>query len=573
MGSLFLWSAAMLAQVEETLLLRHPDISNNHITFVYAGDIWIADKNGENPRKLTNNPALELHPKFSPDGKTIAFTGNYDGNTDIYSVGLQGGNPERITYHPSADMMRGWLDNKTVYYTSTRDFEYSLGSRLHKKNIEQEQSQALTMPEAYQGSPSPDGTKWAYIKNTDPSERQRVAFKRYRGGGMPNIWIFDEATHEIEIIPGANSNNVQPLWHGEYVYFLSDRNKIMNLFRYHTASKNIEQVSFFEDFDIKTFSGNDTELILEQGGKLHLFHLASKQITTLKISLDSDVIDARAHYVDMKKNIRDYSISPTGVRALFQSRGEIFSVPLDKGTARNLSNTPGAHDKYPAWSPNGEWISYISDINGTYQLVLSDQKAKKDQIYIDLGTTHFYFEPTWSPDSKKLFFNDSHLNLFYVNIDSKKVTKVDTDSMGTQTGRVYNHFQPSWCTDSNWIAYVKTLANQMPAVFIYNLKSGESTQITDGMSSAQSPSFSADGKYLFFTASTDIGLSYHGLHMTAYGSSPTRSIYAFILSEKTASPFQPESDEEKVISSNNPKKEEKKEEKKKKKLKKKKKRK
>src|SRR5699024_828896 len=224
---------------------------------------------------------------------------------DIYSIGLQGGNPMRITYHPAADMMRGWLDNETLYFTSSREFEYSLGSRLHSKNLNHNQTEALTMPEAYQGSPSPDGKKWAYIKNTDPSERQRVAFKRYRGGGMPNIWIFDETTHEIDIVPGKQSNDVQPLWQGDYVYFLSDRNKIMNLFRYHTQTKEVEQVSFFEDFDIKTFSGNDKELILEQGGKLHVFDLQTQQITTLKIFLDSDIIDARPHYVDMKDHIRD----------------------------------------------------------------------------------------------------------------------------------------------------------------------------------------------------------------------------------------------------------------------------
>ena len=546
LGSLLLWSVAMLAQTKETLLLRHPDISKSHITFVYAGDIWIADKSGTNPRKLTSNPAVELHPKFSPDGKTIGFTGNYDGNTDVYTVGLHGGNPERITYHPASDMMRGWLDNETVYFTSARDFEYSLGSRLHQKNINNAQAEVLTMPEAYQGSPSPDGKKWAYIKNGDPSERQRVAFKRYRGGGMPTIWIFDEKTHEIEIIPGEESNNVQPLWRGDYVYFLSDRNKVMNLFRYNTITKITEQVSFFEDFDIKTFSGNDKELILEQGGTLHLYDIASKQITPISIYLDSDVIDTRAHYVDVKDHIRDYEVSPTGVRALFQSRGEIFSVPLDKGTIRNLSNTPGAHNKYPAWSPNGKWISYISDLNDTYQLVLRDQKAKDDPIFIDIGDTHFFFEPTWSPDSKKLFYSDSHLNLFYVDIDTKKVVKVDTDAMSTNTGRVNNQFQPSWSPDSNWIAYIKTLPNFVPAVFIYNLKTGATKQITDGMSHTQSPTFSADGKYLFFTASTNIGLSYHGLHMTAYGTRPTRNIYAFILSEDTPSPLQPSSDEEEV---------------------------
>lgn len=551
LGSLLLWSTAMLGQAKETFLLRHPDISKTHITFVYAGDIWLAEKDGSNPKKLTSNPALELNPKFSPDGQSIGFTGNYDGNTDVYTVGLHGGNPERVTFHPAADVLRGWIDNQTVYFTSARDFQYSLGSRLHKKSLNSEQAEALTMPEAYQGTPSPDGKKWAYIKNRDINERQRVAFKRYRGGGMPSIWIFDEKTHEIEIIPGEVSNNVQPLWKGDYVYFLSDRNKVMNLFRYHTKTKAVEQVSFFKDFDIKTFAGNDSELILEQGGKLHKYTIATKEVSPINIYLDSDVIDTRAHYIDVGRDVRDYAISPTGVRALFQNRGEIFSVPLDKGPARNISNTPGAHDKYPAWSPNGKWISYLSDANGTYQLVLSDQKGVENPTYIDLGDSHFYFQPTWSPDSSKLFYSDSHFNLFYVEVASKKVVKVATDELSTNTGRVYNQFQPSWSPDSNWIAYLKTLPNQVPAVFIYNVKTGDSKQLTDGVSHAQSPEFSADGKHLFFTASTNIGLSYHGLHMTAYGSSPTRNLYAFILSEDSPSPLKPESDEEKVKEENN----------------------
>lgn len=550
-GIISLFAGALFAQKKETLLLRTPDISEQHITFAYAGDIWLADKDGSNPRRLTHNPTEEQRPRFSPDGKQIAFTGNYDGNTDVYTIGLHGGSPNRITHHPAGDQIRGWIDNETLYFTSAREFEYSLGSRLFKKNINGQQSEALLMPEATQGSLSPDGKKWAYIKNTDPSERDRVAFKRYRGGGMPSIWIFDSNTHEIEIVPGDYSNDVQPLWRGDKVYFLSDRNKIMNLFAYDTKSKTVEQLTQFKDYDVKTFSGNNKELILEQGGKLHVFDIATKNTKALSVYFDSDVIDSRAYYADMDKHIRDYNISPTGVRALFQSRGEIFSVPLDKGAVRNLTNDPGSHNKYPAWSPNGEWISYLTDKNGTYELVLIDQKGEKKPNYISLGkTSHFFFEPTWSPDSKKLFYNDSHFNLFYVDVSTKKVVKVDTDDLSTNTGRVSNQFQPSWSKDSNWIAYVKTLENQVPALFLYNVNTKKVTQITDGLSHVASPKFSADGKYLFFTASTNIGLSYHGLHMSAYGSRPTRSIYAFILAEDTPSPFQPESDEEKVTSDN-----------------------
>src|SRR5690606_12545613 len=248
--SVFLFSKAQ-AQ-DETLLLRNPDISIQHITFVYAGDVWIADKSGENPRRLTVNPGVEQNPMFSPDGQQIAFTGNYDGNTDVYIVSIYGGTPKRVTFHPTADMLRGWLNNNEVYFTSTREFTYSLGSRLYKTSLKGELASPLLMPEAYQGSPSPEGRYWAYIKNTDPTERDRVAFKRYRGGGMSSIWIFDTQTKEVEIIPGERSNDVKPVWLGNKVYFLSDRDKIVNIFSYDTKTKNIEKLTNYKDYDVRT---------------------------------------------------------------------------------------------------------------------------------------------------------------------------------------------------------------------------------------------------------------------------------------------------------------------------------
>src|SRR5690606_3072771 len=277
---------------------------------------------------------------------------------------------------------------------------------------------------------------------------------------------------------------------------------------------------------------------------------------SLTIRVHADAMYKRPHYVDMGRDIRSYTISPTGQRALFENRGEIFSVPKEKGDARNISNSPGSHERFPAWSPNGKWISFISDKNGKYELVLRDQMAKDEPVYIPLGQTAFYYQPTWSPDSKKLFYNDAHLNLYYVDIETKKTTLVDNDQLSSTTGRTYNHFQPSWAYDSNWIAYVKSIGNGVRTLFIYNLDTKQSTQVTDGMSSVSQPSFSRDGKYLFFSASTNTGLTNSGLHMTAYERDVNYNVYAFILSKETPSLFTNESDEEKVA-------EEKKEDKKK----------
>lgn len=531
---------------QETLLLRNPDISKNNITFVYGGDIWIADKTGQNAKRLTTNPGVELNPMFSPDGSQIAFTGNYDGNTDVYTIPVTGGEPKRITFHPTADLVRGWLNDKEVYFQTTREFDYALGSRLYKTSLTADLAVPLMMPEAYQGSPSPDGRYWAYIKNSDPTERDRVAFKRYRGGGMPSIWIFDTKTKNIEVIPGDNCNDVKPLWLGSKVYFLSDRDKIVNIFSYDVKTKKIEKLTNFSDYDVRSLSGKGNELVFEQDGRVHILDLGSNKINTLKIAVSADPLHKRNKYVGLDNDIRNFNISPTGQRALFESRGEIISVPKEKGDARNISSSPSSHERFPAWSPNGKWISYLSDKNGKYQLVLRDQKAMDKATYIDLGKGLFYFEPTWSPDSKKLFFNDAHLNLYYVDIDSKNVVLVDSDKLASITGRTRNHFQPSWSFDSNWIAYVKSLHNGVDAIFMYNLETKKSHQITDGMSEVSQPVFSNDGKYLFFTASTNTGLTNSGLHMSAYDRSPNFNVYAFLLSKKTPSLFKNESDEEVV---------------------------
>jgi len=530
----------------ETLLLRHPTISDQHVAFVYGGDIWIAEKNGQHPRRLTVNPAVERNPIFSPDGSQIAFTGNYDGNTDVYVISIHGGEPKRITSHPSADVVRGWLSNDEVYFTTAREFDYSLGSRLYKSKLDGALDLPLMMPEASQGAPSPDGRYWAYIKNTDPTERDAVAFKRYRGGGMPSIWIFDTKTKDIQVVPGERCNDVKPIWMGDKVYFLSDRDKIVNIFSYDVKTKKVEKLTSFTDYDVRTLQGRGNELVFEQAGKIHLLNTSTKENQSLAIQLNADAVYKRPHYVEMNNAIRGWNISPTGQRALFESRGEIFTVPKEKGDARNISNSPGSHERYPAWSPNGKWISYLSDKNGRYELVLRDQKAMDEPTYIKLGDSNFYFQPVWSPDSKKLFFNDAHLNLYYVDIDSKQITKIADDYLGSHTGRSYNPFQPSWSFDSKLIAYSKVLNNGVNAIFIYHLDSKQSQQITDGMSAVSQPTFTRDGKYLVFNASTNIGLTNSGLHMTAYDRRPEYNAYAFILSSDSPSIFKNESDEETV---------------------------
>ncbi len=333
---------------------------------------------------------------------------------------------------------------------------------------------------------------------------------------------------------------------GDKIYFLSDKELTLNLFSYDTKTKKTEKLSNFNDYDIKSLIAGPGSLAFEQGGKIHLLDAATNKISTVSIPIQADAPYKRQHYVELATDVRNFEISPKGVRALFESRGEIFSVPKEKGDARNISNSPGSYEKYPAWSPDGKYISYLSDKNGKYQLVLQNQVTKGDPEYIDLGSSHFYFQPIWSPDSKKLCFSDSHLNLYYIDIATKKPILVKQDVLGSHTNRTYNQLQPTWSSDSKWIAYVATLPSTVSAIYLYQLEKASHSQITDGMSEAGDPTFSRDGKYLFFMASTDVGLTNSGLHMSAFQRPVTSSAYALILSKKTPSLYKTESDEETV---------------------------
>lgn len=540
----------MLSQAQApTKLLRNPAVSEKNIAFMYAGDIWIANRDGSSPVRLTVNPAFEQDPYFSPDGKWIAFTGNYDGNSDVYVVPVEGGDPRRVTWHPARDLVRGWIDNGHILYASaatstnagrtTQLFSVSVKGGLPVVHAK--------IPEATEGAVSADGKFTAYIKNPDPTEggANYRPFKRYRGGYMPEIWIFNNTTYQIEKIPAANSNNIRPTWIGKSVYFLSDRNHTMNIFRYDMESKQVTQVTKYTDGDVKTLTSDGKTLAFEQGYTIHLLNPATSAVSDLAISIRADIPYKRPHY-ERISNFENVNISPTGVRMLAQGRGEIFSIPKEKGDVRNISNSPGTHERDPAWSPDGKWISYVSDKDGHYKLILRDQKAMKDPVEITLGKTAYYFTPTWSPDSKKLFFSDAHFHLYYVDVDTKKVVLVDTNENGTIPPGGGNTFSASWSPDSKWLVYLKEGLNGFDAIHLYNLANAQSVAVTDNMSNAGMPAFSADGKYLFFPVSTNSGMSLSGLHMQTYDRPMNFNIYAILLSKDTPGIFTPESDEEAV---------------------------
>lgn len=529
---------------QETLLLRSPSVSNDKIAFAYASDIWTVNKDGSDPQRLTVNKDVEFEPSISPDGKWVAFSGNYDGNIDVFVVPVNGGMPKRLTWHPAQEIVRGWNGNKIIFASSKASFSGRY-LRLFQLDATTGQEEPLSLPEAHQGSFSADGKYIAYIKNPDPAEKAGVyrPFKLYRGGNMPKIWIFNTANNETVEIPSGGANNTKPVWVANTIYFLSDRdNKNTNVYKYDVASKKIDKVTSYTDYAVKSLFSNGRELSYEQAGKIFLLNPANGQSKQIPVSTSEDNPSLRPHYVNAGNSIRGYNISPTGVRAVFEARGEIFTIPLEKGDARNLTNSAGANDRSPAWSPDGKYITWFSDEGGEYQLKLKDQKGEQPAITIKLDAEDFYYNPVWSPDSKKILYNNKHLQLFYIDINDKKPVKIDADTYD----RPDASFDASWSPDSKWIVYNKKLKNSLRAIHVFELAANKSTQLTDGRSEAASPAFSRDGKYIFFTASTNYGRSVGWLDMSSFEVPVVNNIYAIVLSKNTPSLLAPESDEESV---------------------------
>lgn len=534
---------AFAQSAEETLLLRSPSVSTSNVCFAYAGDIWTADRDGDHVQRVTVHKGVESKPMFSPDGRWIAFSGTYEGNTDIYVVSANGGMPRRLTYHPSQDILRGWDGNNHLLFASSRASHSGRYTRLFKVERGGSHPQALAIPEAHQGKVSPNGEYTAYIKNPDPNEGRNFyrPFKHYRGGNTPEIWIFNNETHEIEEIPAAGANNTDPVWAGnQQIFFLSDRGGYTNIYRYDRQTGQVEAVTDYEQYPVKNLYSNGQTLAFEQGGRVHLYDISSDQLQTLHIKIDADLPHKRFHYEAGKEYIREFTLSPSGVRALMGVRGDIFTIPTEHGDIRNLTESTGAHDRSPAWSPDGEKIAWFSDATGEYQLMINDQKGQGEPTTIALENPSFYHGPWWSPDSKKLVFYDKHLNLYYLNLEDQEPVKIDRDIYANPKPK----FTPDWSPDSRWITYTRRLDNQLGAVFVYNVETGKKHQITDGMSEATYPTFGREGQHLFFAASTDYGLNASWLDMSNYPHRVTSSLYAAVLQKEKESPFAPESDEE-----------------------------
>ena len=542
---LLLFACVTPAQTVEPSLLQKPTLSRTQIVFAYAGDLWIVGRDGGTASRLTTGVGVETDPKFSPDGSSVAFTGEYDGNVDVYVVPAAGGVPRRLTYHPGPDLVAAWTpDGKNILFRTNRASTNNV-PRLFTISVDGGLPAEVPLPMGVTGSYSADGSQLAYV----PTIKWQEAWKQYRGGQTTPIWIAKLSDSSIEKLPRENSNDSNPMWVGDKIYFLSDRSGSVSLFAYDTSSKKITQLVKNDALDIKSASAGPGGIVYEQFGSLHLYDLASGKERKLNITVSGDLTGVRPRYVKVGRTIAAAALSPTGARAVFQARGEIITVPAEKGDARNLTNTSGAAERYPAWSPDGKFIAYFSDESGEYALHLRDQTGMGEVKKINLGNPpSFFYSPVWSPDSKKIAYTDKRLNLWYVDIEKGTPVKVDANTYENP----FRVMDPAWSPDSRWITYTKQLDNRMTAVFIYSLETAKTNQITDGMSDARFANFDRNGKNLYFTASTDVGPTTGWLDMSSFNHPVTRSVYVVVLRKDLPSPIAPESDEEKVTEEKKP---------------------
>jgi tricorn protease len=540
-------AAAQGVNINDTRLLSQPAISGSNIAFIYAGDLWVAGLDGKNVRRLTTDESAEFNPAFSPDGKLIAFSAQYDGNIDVYVVPVAGGVPTRLTWHPGADIVQGFTpDGSAILFTSARAVFSDRHAQLFTVPVSGGLEQQLPIPYAWKATYSPDGKRIAY----NPLFEAFGEWKHYRGGTASVIWLFSVSDYSVEKIPQPEGrcNDVDPMWVGDTIYFRSDRNGEFNLFSYDLRSKAIKQLTDHSDFPILNARAGGGKIIYEQAGYLHVFGLQSMKSDKLTVGVSADLVETRPRYVKGVRYIRDVSLSPTGARAAFEFRGEIVTVPAEKGDARNLTNTPGVNERSPAWSPDGKFIAYFSDESGEYALHIRPQDGKGEVRKFKMEGAGFYEDPVWSPDSRKIAFNDNSQSLYWLDVETGACKRVGSQYLYAPVGvngstAVYH----TWSPDSNWIAYTLSGKADIQSVYVYSLAQDKSFPVTDGLTEVSEPVFDQGGKYLYFFGSTDAGPVKEWFAQSNADMRLTESIYLVVLRKGAPSPLAKESDEEKGV--------------------------
>ena len=524
-----------------TRLLRTPTVSATQIGFAYANNIWVVPRAGGSAKRLTSFHGQTGNPHFSPDGRWIAFSGEYTGNFDVYIVASDGGEPRRLTWHPGADLVEGWTpDGKSILFSSNRGSWAPSGApRFYTVPSEGGVEEPMALPRAYQGKISPDGTRIAYRMNNSWDEERR----NYRGGQNRPIWIVDLKTYDLVSPPWTDSKDLYPVWIDDSVFFISDRDGVANVWEYQTKTKKLAQITKFTDFDVKSMDSGAGSVVFEQAGYVHELDPKSGKSKIVNIVAAGDFPWMMPNWEDVSNRLSNIALSPTGKRVAVEARGEIFTIPADKGDVRNLTNSSASAERYPAWSPDGKFVSYFSDKSGEYKLIIEAQDGLTPPREITLAKPTHYYTPSWSPDSKKLLFTDTNLKVWVLDVATEQAKIVGQDPWMVPQ-RTLN---PVWSPDSKWVAYASRLRSLYHAIFISNVETGETKQITDGLADAVWPTWDANGKYLWFLASTDFGLRSQWLDMTSYDRNPTFGLYLTVLRKTDASPLLPESDEDRGV--------------------------
>jgi tricorn protease len=532
-------------RAEETRLLRFPAIHGNRIVFSYAGDLYSVPSSGGVARRLTGDQGYELFARFSPDGAVLAFTGQYDGNTEVYVMPAEGGAPKRLTYTATLgrddvsdrmgpnNIVMAWRDNGTIVYRSRMHEANDFKGMLFAVSREGGPSEQLPLPRGGFCSFSADGKTMAYNRVF----REFRTWKRYRGGQADDVWIYDFAARTTTNLTNNPAQDIIPMLRGDIVYFLSDREETgrMNLYAVDIGTKQTRKLTNFTEYDVKFPSLGDSAIVFENGGYIHVLDLATEKVRRVPITIEEDFAIGRGGLRDVSKEVTNFEVAPDGSRALFGARGDIFTVPAKHGNVRNLTATPGVHERNSKWSPDGKWIACISDASGEDELYLVPQDGKGARVQLTKGGDTYKYRPLWSPDGKKLLWSDRKQRLQYVELESKAVTPV-------AEATAFEITDYAWSPDSRWIAYAKPEETRMTTIRLYSLDSKKTVEVTDGWFTSFGPAFSPDGKYLFFVSNRSFSPIYGQTEWNHVYVDMAR-VYLVTLAKSTSSPFAPKSDE------------------------------
>lgn len=534
---------SLSANAQGTRLLRQPSISDTHIAFIYAGDLWVTELGNSQALRITSTPAVESDPHFSPDGQTIAFTSNRSGIASVYTVSVNGGPVERLTWHPSAVITQGWTpDGESVLYATGRDSAPIGVNRLWTVSADGEAPSLLTEQWGFNGSFSPDGNQIVIDRMT----RRDIEWRAYRGGQNTPLVILDlENLNEIQL-PHEGSIDIEPVWMGDSIYFLSDSDWTSNVWSYSPASGSLSQLTEFSGTDVKQLSASNQLLAFEQAGYLYTLDPDSNEITQLEINVSGDFPWAETKWENVSDRAESASLSPTGKRAIMAARGEIFTVPVENGDTRNITQSSGAADRAPIWSPLGDKIAWFSDNDGeSYRLMISDQDGMSSPESFSIGESLMAWEPSWSPDGQLIAFVDDDVRIRVIDINSGEIDTVDVG--GNNIERGFNGL--SWSPDSNWLAYSKTASNSFRQIVVWSREDQQVNHLTNAFADAFSPSWDMNGMQLYFLASTDVALGSSWASTSSISARPEYAAYVINLTEASNSPFEPLSDEEPAIES------------------------